>query len=163
MRKVEVFFDYNCQSCFKGYEQLIELLRNKPRVEIVWHPCEIRVFKNEPGRTDISLQGMYFAAESNLDLWRYHEKVFDMVSRELYNNNIDSFVEAFDGFLNVEAFRRALKSGRYIERLKKSNHYSFKITGVHVVPTYRIDGGYLQDRQEFYGLGPSDTAYGGSK
>ena len=163
MKKIEVFFDYNCQSCLNGYEQLIEFIRGKPNLEIVWHPCEIRVFKNEPGKTDIRLQGMYFAAENNFDLWRYHDKVFDMFTDEEYDNDIDSFVNVFDGYLNTEAFRRALKSGKYIERLKKSNRYAFKVTGVHVVPTYRVDGGCLQDRQEFYGLGPSDTAYGGTK
>jgi len=163
MKKIEVFFDYNCPSCLKGYEQLIEFMRGKPHLEILWHPCEIRVFKNEPGQTDIGLQGVYFAADNNIDLWRYHERIFKMVRDELYNNDINNFINAFDGFLNTRAFRHAITTGKYIARLKKSNHYAFKKTGVHVVPTYRVDGGCLQDRQEFYGLGPSDTAYGGTK
>ena len=167
MKKVEVFFDYNCPYCLKGHEQLVDFVRDKPELEIIWHPCEISVYKdNFAGKkpTDISLQGMFFAADNNLDLWHYHQKVYDMIFKDrTYTQNIDSFVSAFEGFLDTEALRQAFKSGKYVNKVRDSNQFAFKKTGVNVVPTYRTDGGYLQDRQEFYGMGPSDTSYNGTK
>ena len=168
MKKVEMFFDYNCPYCLKGYDGLVEFMRDKPNLEVVWHPCEISVYKDpsEPTHSDISLQAMFFATDNNVDLWGFHKKVYDMVFRDRLNtHDVDTFVNALEGLLDVQALRQALKSGKYIERLKEANHYAFKKTGVHVVPTYRADDGYLQDRQEFFGLGDSDTGYGfgGSK
>ena len=166
MRKVEVFFDYNCPYCLKGHEQLVELMKEKPELEIIWHPCEISEYKNNfSGKhTDISLQGLFFALENGVDVWRYHEMVYDMIFKDrVYTQDIDAFANAFDGFLDTAALRQALKSGKYVDKVKNSNQFAFKKTGVHVVPTYRADGGYLQDRQEFYGMGHSDTSYGGTK
>ena len=166
MKKVEVFFDYNCPYCLKGHEQLLELIKDTPELEVIWNPCEISVFKNPSALThnDISLQGMFFAAENNVDLWSYHQKVYDMVFKDRMNTkDIDIFVNALEGLLDTKALREDLTSGRYIKSLEDANHFAFKTTGVHVVPTYRSDGGVLQDRQEFYGMGTSDTSYGGSK
>jgi len=166
MKKVEVFFDYNCPFCLKGHVSLVELLKEKPNLEIIWHPCEISVFKSKTDEihNDISLQALYFAMDNNVDLWRFHEKVYDMIFTEKLNtHDIDIFSNALEGILDTEALRQALKSGKYTDKLKESNRYAFKETGVHVVPTYRTDGGCLQDRQEFYGLGTSDTSYFGKK
>ena len=166
MKKVEIFFDYNCPYCLKGHLQLLEFLPQNPGLEVIWHPCEISVYKKEAGNRepDLCLQGMYFAADNNIDLWRYHKKVYDLIFTDRVNTkDIDSLVNAFENFLDVEALRQALKNGKYVNNVKEANHFAFEVTGVHVVPTYRADGGVLQDRQEFYGMGPSDTSYGNAK
>jgi predicted DsbA family dithiol-disulfide isomerase len=166
MKKVEVFFDYNCPYCFKGHQSFAELLRDKPDLEVVWHPCEISVYKDPsvPTNNDISLQAMYYAAEQKLDLMQFHEKVYNLIFTDKINtHDIDTFVNSLAGFLDAASLRHALENRKYLDKLKASNHYAFKETGVHVVPTYRADGGFLQDRQEFYGLGVSDTSYHGTK
>ncbi|MCL2420784.1 MAG: DsbA family protein [Defluviitaleaceae bacterium] len=166
MKKVEVFFDYNCPFCLKGHDQLKALTKEKPDLEITWHPCEISEYKNNftGTHTDISLQGLYFVLDNGVDVWQYHQRVYDMIFKDrTYTQDVDSFVKAFDGFLDTAALAEALKSGKYTDKLKESNQFAFTVTGVHVVPTYRTDGGYLQDRQEFYGMGTSDTSYNGTK
>ena len=77
--------------------------------------------------------------------------------------NIDVLANELAGLLDADALVQALKSGKYIKNVMESNNYAFGITGVHVVPTYRVDDGVLQDRQEFFNMGPTDTGYGGKK
>ena len=162
MKKLEMFFDYNCPFCLKGYDQLVDFLADKPEVQVIWHPCQIDVYKNKFTnlKTDISLQGMYYAADSNIDIWQYHQRVYDLIfEKRAYTQNIDNFANYFDGLMDVEAFKNVLKSEKYENKLKESNLYAFKTTGVHVVPTYRADDGKLQDRQQFFNMGPTDTGY----
>ena len=165
MKKLEVFFDYNCPYCLKGHEQLLEFLPEYPGLEVIWHPCEISVFKKEQGKdTDLCLQAMFFAVDSKIDLWAFHKKVYDLIFEDKANTrDIDVLVDALKDLLDAGALRQALKSGKYIKNVKEANDYAFSVTGVHVVPTYRADGGVLQDRQEFYNMGPTDTGYGGTK
>jgi len=165
MKKLEMFFDYNCPYCLKGHEQLVDFLKSNPVQEIIWHPCEISVFKNEQGKpTDISIQGMFFAVDNNVDLLRYHEKVYNLIFKDKVNTkDINTFTSALDGLLDTDALRKALESGKYVKNVNDANRFAFEETGVHVVPTFRADGGFLQDRQEFFKMGPSDTGYGGTK
>ena len=166
MKKLEVFFDYNCPFCLKGHDSLVEFVADKPDLEIIWHPCEISEYKNNMSgtQTDISIQAMLFAAENNIDLWPFHRKIYNMIFNDRLNTkDIDTFVNALGDLADTEALRKALESGKYIDKVKAANKFAFKETGVNVVPTYRADGGVLQDRQEFYGLGYSNTAYGGRK
>lgn len=165
MKKVEVFFDFNCPYCYKGHQSFVELLKEKPDLEVIWHPCEISVYKDPSVDTnaDLSLQAMLFAMEHKIDLVSFQEKVYTMIFVDkLDTHNIKTLVNALTGFLDTEALHQALESGKYLEQLKEKNHFAFKETGVHVVPTYRTDGGFLEDRQEFFGLGVSDTSYLGS-
>ena len=166
MKKLEVFFDFNCPYCLKGHEQLIEFMRDKAGLEIIWQPCEISEYKNNLAglQPDISIQAMFFAMENNVDLWRFSQKVYDMKFTNKVNTaDIEVFVAGLEGIVDAEALRQALKNGKYADSVKKSNRFAFKDTGVDVVPTYRVDGTVLQDRQEFYNMGPSDTAYKGRK
>lgn len=156
MKKLEVFFDYNCPYCLKGYHNLIEFLANKPDVDVVWRPCEIYERpKHYSGmmHTDICIQAMFFAAENGIDLFDFYKKMGELIFEKRVNvENIDTLSDAFEGYLDVEALRQALKSGKYSKELKDANHYALNVRGVKIVPSYSADGGELQDRQEFFGL-----------
>ena len=132
----------------------------------LWHPCEIRIFKDasDPVPTDITIQGMFFAGENGIDLWQYHDKVYDLIFREKVNTkDVNILTNALSGLLDGDMFRQALESGKYVSMVKAANEFAFNQTGVHVVPTFRADDSFLQDRQEFFNMGPSDTGYGGSR
>ena len=165
MKKIEMFFDYFCPYCLKGHEQLLEFSRDKPGLEIIWHPCEIyKLPGNYSGtkHSDICIQGMFFVSDNGLDLWRYHKKMYDLIHNDRVNvENTDVFTKAFEGFFDAEDFRQALTSGKYKSRVEEANHFAFQQSGIHVVPTYRADGGCLRDRQEFFKMGPSSTSYSG--
>lgn len=170
MKKLEVFFDYFCPYCLKGHDQLVEFVKDKPDLELIWHPCEIYKLPGNPyatKRTNNCIQGMFFAAEKISDLWKYHQRVYDLIFVEKVSvDDVDAFTGYFKGIFGdngVREFGDALKGGKYKGVVDKANGYAFQETGVHVVPTYRADGGVLQDRQEFFDMGYSDTAYGGKK
>ena len=165
MKKLEIFFDYNCPFCLKGHEQLLELLPEQPGLEVIWHPCEISVYKKEKGKdTDLCQQALFFAMDSKIDLWSFHEKIYKMIFVDKANTkDINVLVNALRNLLDAAVLRQVLESGEYIKNVMESNDFAFNLTGVHVVPTYRADGGVLQDRQEFFKMGPSDTGYGGAK
>ena len=167
MKSIEVFFDYYCPYCLMGHEQLVEFSRGKPELEIIWRPCEIyKLPGNYSGtkRPDICIQGMFFAADNGLDLWEYHKRVYALIHKDKVNaEDTGAFKKAFEDFFDVNAFNQALASGKYNNKTEEANRFAFSRTGIHVVTTYRADGGFLQDRQEFFNMGPSDTAYGGVK
>ena len=165
MKKLEVFFDYNCPYCLKGHEQLLELLPEHPGLKVIWHPCEISVYKKEESKeTDLCQQALFFAMDSKIDLWSFHKKIYDLIFFDKANTkDIDVMINALKDLLDAVALRQALTSGKYIKNVMESNDFAFNVTGVHVVPTYRADGGVLQDRQEFFRMGPSDSGYGGVK
>jgi predicted DsbA family dithiol-disulfide isomerase len=156
MKKIEVFFDYNCPYCLKGHNSFVEFMQDKPEVEVVWHPCEIYERPQHYHgmmHTDICIQAMFFASQNGIDLWQFHEKMYNMIFNDDVNvENPNALVNAFEGFLKTDELLQALESGKYSKELKEANHYAFKVTGVEIVPTYRVDGGKLQDRQEFFGL-----------
>ncbi|MCL1842197.1 MAG: DsbA family protein [Defluviitaleaceae bacterium] len=163
MEMLEIFFDYHCPYCLKGHAQLLAFAESHPDVELIWHPCEIyKLPGNVYGtkRTDNYIQGMYFAAESGADLWQYHRRVYDLIFSEKVNiENAEVFAKSFEGLLDVSALSHAIKNNKYGEKVAAANNFAFHETGIHVVPTYRADEGFLQDRQEFFNMGYSDTAY----
>jgi len=163
MKKLEVFFDYYCPYCLKGHEQLLAFLKDKPELEVIWHPCEVSKLYQDTKRmkrSDIFMQGMFFAAASGADLWQYHEKVYALIlNKGMLSGNTDVFSDALKGVIDGDAFRLAYESGKMQHQVEEANAYAFNQTGVHVLPTYRADDGVLQDRQEFFHMGPSDTAY----
>ena len=165
MKKLEVFFDYNCPYCLKGHEQLLELLQEQAIPEIIWHPCEISVYKKEEGKqTDLCQQALFFAMDSGIDLMGFHKRVYDLIFVEKVDTkNVDVLVDSLKDLLDAESLRQAIKNGKYIKKVTEANEFAFKTTGVHVVPTYRVDGGVLQDRQEFFNMGPTDTGYFGKR
>jgi len=146
---------------------LVEFLKSKPEYEMTWHPCEIGLLNpnyKESKYGDMCIQGMFFAIDNGIDIWKYHNKLYSIVHKEDINvNDVDTLLKALDSLLDTVALRKALEDGVYRNKLKDANKFAFDKTGIHVVPTYRADGGFLQDRQEFFNMGFSDTAYNSTK
>ncbi|MCL1988760.1 MAG: DsbA family protein [Firmicutes bacterium] len=156
MKKLEIFFDYNCPYCLKGHHNLLDNLHNYKNVEIEWHPCEIYERpKHYSGmyHTDLCVQTMFFAKDSGLDLLKFNQKMYDIIFQQNVNvENIDDLANALQDTLDAESLKQALKTGKYANDLKKANNYAFAVKGVRIVPSYCADNGKIQDRQEFFGL-----------
>ncbi|MCL2015638.1 MAG: DsbA family protein [Defluviitaleaceae bacterium] len=156
MKKLEIFFDYNCPYCFKGHNNLLGILPDNPNLEIVWQPCEIYERpKNYSGmyHTDLCIQAMFFAVDIGLDILKFNEKMYNIIFNERVNvENADNLADALADILDAAQLKQALKTGKYAAQLKQANNYAFKVKGVQIVPSYSADGGKLQDRQEFFGL-----------
>jgi predicted DsbA family dithiol-disulfide isomerase len=142
MKKLEVFFDYACPYCLTGHQNLIALLPDFPDIKVVWRPCESHPRPDRYGpHSDLCIQGLFFAEDNGVDVWAYHERAYSLIAkrrREVENRYL--LADCFSDLMDSAAFRDALVSGRYMERLKKANHYAFRKSGVWVVPAYRMDG-----------------------
>ena len=75
--KLDVYFDYACPYCYRGHQNLLELLKRHPEVEVAWKPCEAHP-RPEPAaiHSDKAIEGMYFVEEKGGDLLRYHAAVY---------------------------------------------------------------------------------------
>jgi predicted DsbA family dithiol-disulfide isomerase len=146
MRVLEVFFDYICPFCKKGYEYLTELVAEDADlfadIRIEWHPCESHPRPESYGlHSDLCIQGMYFAEDSGADIWQYHTRVFDATLVSQINIEDASVLANFvKDIVDAEAFREALTSGRYEEKLQSGNDYAYKTSHVWAVPSYRMGG-----------------------
>jgi len=143
MAKLELFFDYSCPFCLKGYNSLAELLPEYPDIEVVWRPCEAHP-RPESGfgkHSDLCIQGLFFAAESGVDLPSYHERTFACYHNSSTNvEDIEAFALSLEGLLDVESLRQALTSGKYNQALRDANAYAFEESGVWVIPSFRMNG-----------------------
>jgi predicted DsbA family dithiol-disulfide isomerase len=146
MKSLEVFFDYICPFCKKGYEYLTELIAEEPDlftdISIEWQPCEAHPRPESFGlHSDLCIQGMYFAEDTGADILKYHTRMFDaaLVSR-INIEDASVLAEFVSDIVDAEAFKEALTSGRYEESGQAGNDYAYKTSHVWAVPSYRMDG-----------------------
>jgi len=142
MFKLEVFFDYECPFCIRGHQNLMELLADYPQIEAVWCPCEAHPRPEQHGlHSDLLIQGMFFAADSGIDILKYHDRAYSLYHKNPVNvEDIDVLTEAFADMLDAGAFREALENGKFRKTQEDGNDYAYEKSGVWVVPAYRIDG-----------------------
>ena len=150
MSQLEVFFDYACPYCLRAHEALLALLPEFPDVEAVWRPCEAHPRPEHYGpHSDLCIQGMFFAQEAGVDLWAYHARMYDLCLQRRANvEDIDILAANAHDLLDAEAFRKALRSGKYRAVLRTANDYAYKKSGVWVVPAYRMDGRWLDSVED---------------
>lgn len=140
--RLEVFFDYACPYCLRAHDVLTALLPSYPQIEVVWRPCESHPRPDRYGpHSDLCIKGMFFAEEQGADLGEYHRLCYlaTLVDR-IDIEDIDTLAGYVGSLLDQNAFHKALKSRRYHEKLKESNDYAFRKSGVWVVPAYRMAG-----------------------
>ncbi len=142
MNKLEVFFDYLCPFCLKGHEYLLELYPSYPHIELVWRPCEAHPRpENRSRHSDLCIQGMYFALDQGVDIWAYHERMYQAAVKQKVNtDSIDVLAEVLCGLLDTDALRQALETGVYAKIQRDGNTYAFEQSGVWAVPSYRMNG-----------------------
>lgn len=156
---LEIFFDYACPYCLKGYEDLQELLPDTG-LQIRWRPCEAHPRPDPYGpHSDLCIQGMFFAEEQGADLWEYHCRMYKAALRDRVDiQQVDVLCRVVDGLLDVEQFRAALQEQRYRSAQQKANYYAFEQSGVWVVPAYRLSTGRRLDSIENIGVSRQELA-----
>ena len=148
--RLEVFFDYACPYCLKGYQLLLELLPSYPQIEVIWQPCESHPRPERYGtHSDLLIQGMFFAAENGVDLLAYHQRAYELILKRRANvENADTVADGFSDMLNSDDLRKALDRGQYRKIQQEANDYAFEQSGVWVVPAYRMDGRRLDSIED---------------
>lgn len=142
MKTLEVFFDYACPFCLRGHQTLLELLLEFPDLQIIWCPCEAHPRPERYGpHSDLCIQGMFYAKDAGADLMQYHKLMFEAALGKRINiESVDALAETVDGFLDAEAFKEALQSGKYAAVQLAGNDYAYEENGVWAVPSYRLNG-----------------------
>lgn len=146
MRKLEVFFDYNCPYCLRGHEYLVELLPQYPQLEVDWHPTEAHPRPEVHGlHSDLLARGMYVAQALHADLMEYHRRMYQAARVDrLEIEDLQVVAGAVEGLVDGGAFQKALLDGAYIAELTENNRLAWSEYAFEAVPSYRMNGEFLR-------------------
>jgi len=148
MRKLEVFFDYTSVYCLMAHKNLAELLPQYTDIEVVWRPCESHPQPEGRKRSDLCIQGLFFATEQGIDSWAYHKRIFDAIFVERVNiEKPEALARSVRKLIDPDAFLDAIKGGAYKQALDDANEYAGEKAGVQSVPAYRLDGKKLDSEE----------------
>lgn len=154
MRELEVFFDFTCPYCYRGLQNLPQVLEDFPDVIVRWTPCEAHP-RPEKVRvhSDVALRSRYIVEQllgEKADVSSEKE-----ISRKLYDfimlvydahfekkELIDDILLLSDLSKNVgvESARVAqlLREGAYADRPEQNNAFAWGEMAFDAVPSYRL-------------------------
>ncbi len=137
MKKLEIFYDYACPYCLRAHDYLLELMPLKD-IEIAWVPCEAHPRPEQWKRySDLCVQSMYYAVEKGVDLWKFHEKMYNIALKQNVNiENVEELANAFRGFFDAEDYIKSMKSGKYKDAPTTNNDYAYEECNVWALPSY---------------------------
>jgi predicted DsbA family dithiol-disulfide isomerase len=142
MKELEVFFDFECPFCLRGYNYLQELLPKFPDIKVVWRPCEAHPEPEEHyPHSHLILQGLFFALDNNVDINEYSNRMYQAVAIERQSvEDIKVVLNIVKGILDTDALETALRNGTYAKKQSDGNDYAYEESGVWAVPSYRMNG-----------------------
>jgi predicted DsbA family dithiol-disulfide isomerase len=140
MAKIQVFYDYECPFCKRGYEALTELLPDYPDVDIEWRPVESHPRpEDHPPHTDLCVRSYYIARELKADMKAFHAAMFKAVAGERRDvEKPEVIAEILKGILDSEKLTGFLKSGKYAGQVSENNDTAYETKGVWYVPAFRV-------------------------
>jgi predicted DsbA family dithiol-disulfide isomerase len=140
MAKIQVFYDYECPFCKRGYEALTELLPGYPGLEIEWRPVEAHPRpENYPPHTDLCVQSYYIALELKADMKAFHAAMFRAAAAERRDVEKPEVIAGIiKGITEGGKFLEMLNSGKYAPKVSENNDLAYEKKGVWYVPAFRI-------------------------
>lgn len=151
---MDVYFDYACPYCLKGFAFLQELSGKYPGVELHFIPVEAHPRPEQHGlHTDLCAQGMYAAADMGMDLWDYHQRMYKAAINDGVNiESAEALSGALGEALDAKRFSEALKSHIYADQIERNNHQAYDECGVWAVPSFILSDGRRLDAREGVGI-----------
>jgi predicted DsbA family dithiol-disulfide isomerase len=140
MKKLQIFYDYECPYCKKGYEDFLETVKSQPDFELEWRPIEShpRPEDHQP-HTDLACQSYYLARELGADMPAFHAAMFQAVAIERQNvEKPEVLANILKGIVDGEKFLSILKSGKYAKQTDENNDLAYEKSGVWFVPSFRM-------------------------
>jgi len=137
--KVQVYYDYECPFCKRGYEILIKLMPKYPKVEIEWMPIESHPKpESSHPHTDLCIQAFYIAGELGVDIPKFHALLYQAVSIERRNvEKPEILYGIIKDICDREKFMKLLESGKYANKPDENNDLAYEKEGVWYVPAFR--------------------------
>jgi predicted DsbA family dithiol-disulfide isomerase len=157
MKTLQVFYDYECPYCKKGYEYLMEEIKRHPNIEIEWRPIESHPLpEDHPPHTYLAGQCYYIAKELGADTPAFHAAMYQAIAIERRNvEKTEVLSEILKGVLDTEKLRAALESGKYAKQIDENNDLAYEKSGVWFVPAFRMNSDKL-DAKGGVGISPSE-------
>ena len=142
MPKIQVFYDYECPYCKKGYEYLMEQIRDRSGFEIEWIPVEAHPEpENHYPSTFLACQCYYIAIELGADMNAFHAAMYQAISAERQNaEKPEVLCGILKGIVDSGKLRSILESGKYAKQVEENNELAYEKSGVWYVPAFRMDG-----------------------
>jgi predicted DsbA family dithiol-disulfide isomerase len=142
MPVMQIFYDYECPYCRRGYEYLLEFIGKHPEIEIEWRPVEAHPRpENHSPHTDLCVQSFYIARDLGADLSAFHRVMFQAVSVERRNvERVDVLAGIVKDLVDADKFRAILESGKYTRQVTENNDLAYEQSGVWAVPAFRMEG-----------------------
>jgi predicted DsbA family dithiol-disulfide isomerase len=142
MAVMQVFFDYECPYCKKGYEILLKQMENHPEIEIEWRPIESHPLpEDHPPHTYLAGQSYYAARELGADMAAFHAAMYQAVAVERQNvEKPEVLCDILKGIVETSKFRAILDSGKYAKQIDENNDLAYEQSGVWFVPAFRMNG-----------------------
>jgi len=139
--KLQFFFDYACPYCYKGYQDLLNLLAITPDLEIEWIPCEAHPRPETHGlHSDYCARGMYQAAAQGADLIKYHDIMYQACILDHVNiEDLEVIADLVRDLIDRDAFYEALQNGMYQDKLDANNHKTWNTEGFPAVPSLKAE------------------------
>jgi predicted DsbA family dithiol-disulfide isomerase len=140
MKKIQIFYDYECPYCKRGYEDFLKCAGETPDFEIEWRPVEAHPRpENHPPHTDLACQSYYLARELGADMAAFHAAMFQAVAVERRDvEKPDVLAKILEGIVDGGKFRAALESGKYAGQIEENNDLAYEKSGVWFVPAFRM-------------------------
>ena len=158
MPKMQVFYDYECPYCKKGYGYLMEHIKNSPDIEIEWRPIESHPLpEDHPPHTNLACQCYYIALELDADMPKFHAAMYQAISIE--RRNVDDpqvLCDILKGIVDSGKLRSLLDSGKYAAQIDENNDLAYEKSGVWYVPAFRMDSKKL-DAKGGIGVSPDEV------
>ena len=157
MAKMQVFFDYECPYCKKGYEYLLEQIHSHPSIEIEWRPIESHPEpENHSPHTCLACQSYYIAEELGANMNAFHKAMYQAISIERKNvEKPEVLCDILEGIVDTDKFRAILESGKYAKQIDENNDLAYEKSGVWFVPAFRMNGKKL-DAKGGIGISPEE-------
>jgi predicted DsbA family dithiol-disulfide isomerase len=158
MAKMQVFYDYECPFCKKGYEALIQQLDKHPEIEIEWRPIESHPLpEDHPPHTYLAGQCYYIAKELGADTPSFHAAMYQAAAVERQNvEKADVLCNILKDIVDGGKLRAMLESGRYAKQIDENNDLAYEKEGVWFVPAFRMNGKKLDAKG---GIGVSSREF----
>jgi predicted DsbA family dithiol-disulfide isomerase len=156
MAKMQIFYDYECPYCKKGYGYLLEQIGSHPEIEIEWRPVESHPLpENHPPHTYLACQAYYIAKELGADMPAFHAAMYQAVATERQNvEQADVLCAILEGIVDTAAFRAILDSGKYAKQVDENNALADD-SSVWFLPAFRMNGKKL-DARGGIGISPQE-------
>lgn len=151
---MDVYFDYACPFCLRGFAYLQELSKKYPDIELNFIPVEAHPRPETFGlHTDLCAQGMYAALDMGVPIWDYHTATFKAAINDRINiESAGVLSEALAYLLDKKQFFETLQSNRYQDQINQNNHRAYNEEAVWAVPSFRTSDGRKLDSEEGKGI-----------